>query len=83
MGEERARDSESRFTVCRDSEKRDVSKVLILSVIFLNLCISSGVLGSASYADAVGVGALRSATISAIVKSVSCPTAEITGIREA
>lgn len=37
-------------------------------------------LGTASSAAPVGVGALRSATKSAIVKSTSCPTALITGI---
>ena len=31
-------------------------------------------------AAADGVGALRSATKSAMVKSISCPTAEITGM---
>jgi len=36
-----------------------------------------------SSAAAEGVGARRSATKSAIVKSISCPTAEITGTREA
>ena len=36
----------------------------------------------ASSAAADGVGALKSATKSAIVKSVSCPTAEIIGISE-
>ena len=34
---------------------------------------------TASSAAADGVGALKSATKSAIVKSVSCPTADITG----
>ena len=38
--------------------------------------------GFASSAAADGVGALRSATKSAIVKSVSCPTADIIGILE-
>ena len=38
--------------------------------------------GTASSAAAEGVGALKSATKSAIVKSVSCPTAEIIGIFE-
>ena len=38
--------------------------------------------GTASSAAADGVGALKSATKSAIVKSVSCPTAEITGSSE-
>ena len=38
--------------------------------------------GTASSAAADGVGALKSATKSAIVKSVSCPTAEIIGIFE-
>ena len=37
-------------------------------------------LGAASSAAAVGVGARKSATKSAIVKSVSWPTAEIIGI---
>lgn len=37
---------------------------------------------TASSAAAEGVGALKSATKSAIVKSVSCPTAEIIGIFE-
>jgi len=37
--------------------------------------ITSATLGTASSAAADGVGALRSATKSAIVKSVSCPTA--------
>ena len=37
---------------------------------------------TASSAAAEGVGALKSATKSAIVKSVSCPTAEIIGISE-
>ena len=39
-------------------------------------------LGTASSAAADGVGALKSATKSAIVKSVSCPTADIIGISE-
>ena len=38
--------------------------------------------GTANSAAADGVGALKSATKSAIVKSVSCPTAEITGNSE-
>ena len=38
--------------------------------------------GTANSAAADGVGALKSATKSAIVKSVSCPTAEIIGISE-
>ena len=37
-------------------------------------------MGTAISAAPVGVGALRSATKSAIVKSISCPTALITGI---
>jgi len=36
--------------------------------------------GTANSAAPVGVGALKSATKSAMVKSVSCPTADITGI---
>ena len=36
--------------------------------------------GTASSAAPVGVGARRSATKSAIVKSISCPTALITGV---
>ena len=36
--------------------------------------------GTASSAAAVGVSALTSATKSDIVKSISCPTADITGI---
>jgi len=36
--------------------------------------------GTAISAAPVGVGALKSATKSDIVKSISCPTAEITGI---
>ena len=39
-------------------------------------------LATASSAAADGVGALKSATKSAIVKSVSCPTAEIIGSSE-
>ena len=42
----------------------------------------SAIFGTASSAAADGVGALKSATKSAIVKSVSCPTAEITGNSE-
>ena len=38
--------------------------------------------GTASSAAAEGVGALKSAAKSAIVKSVSCPTADIMGISE-
>ncbi len=44
---------------------------------------SSARSGTASSAAAEGVGARRSAAKSQRVKSVSCPTAEITGIREA
>ncbi len=43
---------------------------------------SSAATGTASSAAAEGVGARTSATKSAMVKSVSCPTAEITGTRE-
>ena len=44
--------------------------------------LTSSIFGTASSAAADGVGALRSATKSAIVKSVSCPTADIIGISE-
>ena len=40
----------------------------------------SAMFGTAISAAPVGVGALKSATKSAIVKSISCPTALITGI---
>ena len=46
------------------------------------LFIISLLFGVANSAAAVGVGALRSDTKSAIVKSVSCPTALIIGIFE-
>ena len=42
--------------------------------------IISFILGTASSAAPVGVGARKSATKSQIVKSISCPTAEITGV---
>ena len=45
------------------------------------LRFSSAVSGTASSAAADGVGARRSAAKSQIVKSVSCPTADITGTR--
>ena len=47
-----------------------------------NLIFISSISGTANSAAADGVGALKSATKSAIVKSVSCPTAEIIGIFE-
>ena len=46
------------------------------------LFLSSIIDGTAISAAADGVGALKSATKSAIVKSVSCPTADIIGIFE-
>ena len=42
--------------------------------------ITSVIFGTAISAAPVGVGARRSATKSAIVKSISCPTALIVGI---
>ena len=44
--------------------------------------LTSSIFATASSAAADGVGALKSATKSAIVKSVSCPTADIIGISE-
>ena len=44
---------------------------------------NSSIFVTASSAAADGVGALKSATKSAIVKSVSCPTADIIGSSEA
>ena len=44
---------------------------------------NSSLAATTSSAAADGVGARRSATKSAIVKSTSCPIAEITGIGEA
>ena len=49
----------------------------------LQLRSRSAATGTAISAAAEGVGARRSATKSAMVKSVSCPTAEITGTRQA
>ena len=46
----------------------------------LNSATSSTLTGTAISAAAVGVGALRSAAKSISVVSVSCPTADITGI---
>ena len=54
--------------------------ILALSLNELILLINSNISGFASSAAADGVGALKSATKSAIVKSVSWPTAEIIGI---
>lgn len=45
--------------------------------------IKSVVLGTASSAAPVGVGALMSAVKSLMVKSVSCPTAEMIGMSDA
>lgn len=47
-----------------------------------NKVLISTKLGTAISAAPVGVGALKSATKSAIVKSISCPTAEMIGILE-
>ena len=49
---------------------------------YLISSISSFISGDANSAAADGVGALKSATKSQIVKSVSCPTAEIIGISD-
>ncbi|GIT09769.1 MAG: hypothetical protein CM1200mP30_33990 [Pseudomonadota bacterium] len=46
------------------------------------MCFKSILLGTAISIAADGVGARTSLTKSAIVKSVSCPTAEITGISD-
>ncbi len=49
---------------------------------YLISLLTSYISACASSAAAEGVGALKSATKSAIVKSVSCPTAEIIGISD-
>ena len=48
--------------------------------VFLSLLINSSYEKTVSSAAADGVGALKSATKSAIVVSVSCPTADTTGV---
>ena len=52
----------------------------IRSLYIRKLSITLQKSSTASSAAAEGVGALKSATKSAMVKSVSCPTAEITGV---
>lgn len=62
-----------------------ISSVFLFKDIFnllsykANVYFKSAISVTASSAAADGVGALKSATKSAIVKSVSCPTAEIIG----
>ena len=55
------------------------SRVMIFDIFLFSSVVS----GTASSAAADGVGALLSAAKSQIVKSVSCPTADITGIADA
>src|SRR5699024_11518982 len=59
-----------------------ITDLLSLSFILSSLYSKSTKLGVAISAAADGVGALISATKSHIVKSVSCPTADIIGIFE-
>ena len=59
-----------------------ISEFLNLSSYNLIFFVTSYISGTANSAAADGVGALKSATKSDIVKSVSCPTAEIIGISD-
>ena len=49
------------------------------SAIIFNFLVCSSNIGTTSSAAAEGVGARKSATKSAMVKSISCPTADTTG----
>ena len=68
--------------VCASRSSRCMSFWAMMSWYALISKSSCSRLGVANSAAPVGVGALRSATKSAIVKSVSCPTPQITGISE-
>ncbi len=59
---------------------KSILAVLLAKYFFPNLELAGFIAGTASSAAPVGVGARKSATKSAMVKSISCPTALIIGV---